>query len=82
MWKERSAIAYTALFMMLSLQTAGNVIGVTFNLCYTSSERWVAKGPFSSEGEWVLAGFDDYMLGTCPDPDPMNIYPNATAGRW
>ena len=51
-------------------------------LCYTSSERWVAKGPFSSEGEWVLADFDDYMLGGCPAPDPMNVYPNMTAGRW
>jgi hypothetical protein len=82
MWKERSTIAYIGLFFVLSLGSAGWVIGATYSLCYTSSERWVTKGPFSSEGEWVLAGFDDYMLGTCPDPDPMNIYPNATAGRW
>ena len=82
MWKERSTVAYTTLFMMLSVDTIMYVIDATYNLCYTSSERWVTKGPFSSEGEWVLADFDDYMFGTCPDPDPMNVYPNVTAGRW
>ena len=72
-------MATVALFAILAFVPGTVLTSAPENLCFTSSERF-------DGADWVLPGFDDYMLSRCPEPHgfdyPAGLYPNATAGRW
>jgi len=78
-WKTQDNVATAALFGVLAAMPGRPLTNAPQNLCFTSSERLYGD-------DWVLAGFDDYMLSRCPAPygfdNPAGLYPNATAGRW
>lgn len=74
-------MATATLLVVLAFVPAFVLWDAVTSLCFTSSERFDEPS-----GEWVLGGFDDFMLSRCPAPygfeSPADLYPNATAGRW
>lgn len=80
-WQSQENVATATLFVVLACTPAAVLWDAVTTLCFTSSERFD-----KSSGEWVLGGFDDFMLSRCPvsygHESPADLYPNATAGRW